>query len=108
MAAQISNQTAVSVGKKRCTCVSSRQTVKLTSVWTVAVDICDSNVEESRSISDCDNIKSNRTETTRIQINVHVLAGIVAADGWNDGITCLATNHKAIIFADARPWPIQI
>jgi hypothetical protein len=37
-----------------------------------------------------------------------VLASVVAADGRHDRVGRLATDHKAIVLANARPRPVQI
>lgn len=72
------------------------------------MNIGDPDVEEPRPASYGYDVQSDRAKAARIEIYVHVLAGVVATDGWYDRVARLAADYEAIILANARPWSIQI
>lgn len=74
------------------------------------MNICDANVEYARPSSDCDDVESERPIAALIQIDIHVLAGVVTANGRYDRVARLATHNKPIELAHtcARSLKIEL
>lgn len=82
--------------------------IVLTPMRTVAVDVGDANVEESRANTNGDDVESQGAESRLVEVDVHVLARIVATEGGHNRVGRLAAHHEPVVFAQSSSRAIQV
>lgn len=80
----------------------------LTSVGARAMYVGDADVKQARPIADGDDVQRDRCIVARVEVQVHVLARVVAANRRHDRVAGLAAHNKPIVFANARSGSVEV